>query len=327
MEDKFVIGVDLGGTKIYTVLAGADGRVLTAVKVPTEAAGGRDHVLKRIMQTMEQVREQAGVPGRLVRATVVGAPGPLDASRGVVYQAPNLGWQNVPLTQLMEEATGIPARLENDANLAALGEHVYGAGRGETDLVYITVSTGIGSGMILDGRLYRGVGGGAGEIGHMTVLPDGPPCSCGNRGCLEAMASGSAIAREARSLVAQGKGKAILAAGGGRPEVDAEAVSAAAAAGDPEAIFIIAEAARFLGIGLANVLNLLNPALVILGGGAMKIGSVVFEGARSEMQKRALAAAYDRVKLVPAQLGGRAGAMGAVALALQCLVPEGMAGS
>jgi len=327
LEDKFVIGVDLGGTKIYTVLAGPDGRVMAAVKVPTESAGGRDHVLKRIVRTMEQVREQAGVPGRLVGATVVGAPGPLDASRGIVYQAPNLGWRNVPLKQLLEEAAGIPAWLENDANLAALGEHVYGAGLGETDLVYITVSTGIGGGMILGGRLYRGIGGGAGEIGHMTVLPDGPLCSCGNRGCLEALASGSAIAREARSLVARGKGSAILVAGGEDSGVDAEAVSAAAAAGDPEAVFIIAAAARFLGIGLANVVNLLNPAMVILGGGAMKIGSLLFEGARSEMQKRALAAAYDRVKLVPAQLGDRAGAMGAVALALQCLTMEDMVGS
>lgn len=325
MEDKYVIGVDLGGTKIYTVLAGPDGRVLAGTKVPTEAAGGRGHVLKRIVQTMEQVQEQAGVPGGLVGATVIGAPGPLDTNRGIIFLAPNLHWQEVPLKQLMEEITGIPTWLENDANLAALGEYVYGAGRGENGLVYITVSTGIGGGIILDGQLYHGAGGSAGEIGHMTILPDGPVCSCGNRGCLEALASGSAIAREARFLVARGKGKAILAAGGGNPDLDAEAVSSAAAGGDPEAIFVIKEAARFLGIGLANVVNLLNPSMVILGGGVMEIGGLIWDGARSEMQKRALAAAHAGVKLTPAQLGGRAGAMGAVALALQCLPKSGAA--
>ncbi len=322
MSDFCVAGVDLGGTKIYTVLASSRGEVLAEQKIPTEAEKGLQHVIGRILESVEQVKREAPPSSRL-RALALGAPGPLDSSRGIIHFAPNLNWNNVPIREVLEEKTGVRVLLDNDANLAALGEHLYGAGRGAENMVFITVSTGVGGGLILGGRLYRGAADGAGEIGHMTVLPYGPRCSCGNRGCLEALASGTAIARAAGKLVAGGGGKEILAAAGGDPgKISAAAVAAAAARGDPGAVSIIAGAARYLGIGVANLVNLLNPSLVVLGGGVMAAGELIWEGVRREVQARSLAAARLQLRLAPAELGGRAGALGAVALALQAVNPQ-----
>lgn len=315
--DQFVIGVDLGGTKILTVLAGMDGHVVTEAKVPTEAAEGQQHVVGQIIKSVERVRHAAGVKPEQVLALALGAPGPLDTRQGMIHFAPNLNWHNVPICQVLEQHLSLPVLLDNDANLAALGEYVYGAGRGEDNMVYITVSTGIGGGLILDGRLYRGFTDGAGEIGHMTVLPDGPLCNCGNRGCLEALASGTAIAREARNRVACGDGVQILAAAGGDPtSITAKTVAAAAAAGDAAANSIIAQASRYLGIGIANIINLFNPSLIVLGGGVMDIGEPVWENLRLEVQARALGAGAC-TRLDRAELRGHAGVMGAIALALR----------
>lgn len=317
LTEQYVIGVDLGGTKIYTALAAEGGKILAEIKVPTESGKGPRHVIDRIVDSVEQVQKAAAIsPGR-VRALALGAPGPLDKAKGIICFAPNLCWHNVPIRQVLEERLSFPVLLDNDANLAALGEHVFGAGRGEENMVYITVSTGVGGGLILGGRLYRGSSDVAGEIGHMTVSPGGPLCGCGNRGCLEAVASGTAIAREAGELVARGGGQRILAGAGGDPgKISSALVAAAAAGGDPGAVSIIFGAARFLGIGVANMINLLNPSLVVLGGGVMEIGEPVWEGVRQEVRSRALEAARERARLVPAALGARAGVMGAIALAL-----------
>lgn len=314
---ELVVGVDLGGTKIYTALADRDGRLLTEIKIPTEARHGPEHVIKRIVDTVNRVKEQGGVDGGVI-ALGIGAPGPLDASTGVVHQAPNLGWQDIALKKLLEDALDIPVAVDNDGNLAALGEYVYGAGRGAGDMVYITVSTGVGGGLILNGRLYHGSAYGAGEIGHMTIDPGGPRCSCGNYGCLEAMASGTAIARAARWLVEAGAGKAILAAAGGdREAIDSSVVARASAGGDGEAREILISAGRALGIGVANVVNLLNPAMVVLGGGAMQVGPILWETMEEEVARRALFASRQHVRLIPAALGARSGLLGAVALARQ----------
>jgi glucokinase len=224
----------------------------------------------------------------------------------------------MPIRQVLEQRLSLPVVLDNDANLAALGEHVYGAGRGEDNMVYITVSTGIGGGLILGGRLYHGFADGAGEFGHMTLLPNGPLCGCGNRGCLESLASGTAIARDARDLAACGRGEQILAAAGGDPaSITAITVATAAAAGDAVAQSIIARAARYLGIGIANIINLLNPSLVVLGGGVMNIGELVWQNLRPEVQARGLEAARTSTRIAAAELSGHAGVMGAIALALQ----------
>lgn len=318
MPEQFVIGVDLGGTKILTALANGEGRVLAEQKIPTEAAKGQQHVIAQIVQSVEHVRKKAGVQTEQVPVLALGSPGPLDTRTGVIRFAPNLAWHDLPIRQVLERQLSIPVLLDNDANLAALGEHVYGAGRGEDNMVYITVSTGIGGGLIFGGRLYRGFTDGAGEIGHMTVSPDGPLCGCGNRGCLEALASGTAIARDARELATRGRGAQILAAAGGDVAgITAVTVAAAAAAGDDTAQSIICRAARYLGIGIANIINLLNPSLVVLGGGVMNIGEPVWQNLRTEVRARTLEEAGKSVRLAAAELGGRAGVMGAIALALR----------
>lgn len=312
----YLAGVDLGGTKILTVLADSDGGIAAEIEVPTEAGGGYAHVLDRIAATVEAVCRQAGVPWEVVAAVGAGAPGPLDSRTGVIHQAPNLGWRDVPFGDDLAARLGRPVYLENDANLGALGEYTFGAGRGSADMVFVTVSTGIGGGLILRGGIYSGAGGGAGEIGHIKVVPDGPRCGCGARGCLEAVASGTAIARRARELIAAGAGTAVLQQAGGDPErVTAGTVAAAARAGDPEARSILDEAVGYLGTGLAAVLNLLNPELVVLGGGVMKSADLLWDTLDRVLRAQALDTAYRRVRLVQGVLGGRAGALGAVALA------------
>lgn len=318
LSERYVVGVDLGGTKVYTALAARDGKVLAETKIPTGAEHGLQHVVDRMIESVEHVVEAARASKGGLGALALGAPGPLDSNSGIIHQAPNLKWRNVPIKQILEQRLSIPVLLDNDANLAALGEYTYGAGQGEVNMVYITVSTGVGGAIIIDGRLFRGSSDGAGEIGHMTLLPDGPLCGCGNRGCLEALASGTAMAREARELVKRGGGKRIIEEAGGEPgKIDSATIATAARAGDLEACAIISKAAGYLGIGVANVLNLLNPSLVVMGGGVMEIGGPIWEGIRKEVQSRALEAARAGSKIVPAKLGGRAGVMGAVALALK----------
>jgi glucokinase len=233
----------------------------------------------------------------------------------VLSSAPNLpGWRDVPICRYLEERLGVPARLENDANAAALGEHVYGAGRGCRHLIYMTVSTGIGGGLIIDGRLYRGATGVAGELGHMTIEPDGPLCGCGNRGCLEALASGTGIAARGEELVAQG-GSALLARlAQEQGDLTAETVSRAAGQGDIACQGIIRRAGYYLGIGFASYVNIFNPEVIIIGGGLAKVGELLLGPARVEMAARAMREALKAVQLRPAELGDYAGVMGMVAL-------------
>lgn len=318
MADRWVIGVDLGGTKIHTALAAEGGSILAETRVPTEAAEGPSHVVERILATIDQVKVQGGISSAHVETVAVGSPGPLDIVAGVVRFSPNLRWHDVPLRKLLQERVRAKVLLDNDANLAALGEYVYGAGRGAENMVYITVSTGVGGGLILGGRLYHGTASGAGEIGHTAVWPDGPLCGCGARGCLEAVSSGTAIAREARLLLERGQGQNILRLAGDCPEkISAVTVAEAASGGDAEAVNLIALAARFLGIGVANVINLLNPDIIVLGGGVMEIGEPMWREIRQEVRRRAFGTLADRTQIVPAGLGQRAGVLGAVALALQ----------
>lgn len=304
----YVAGVDLGGTKILTALADTDGNILARVRVATEAAGGPGAVIGRLVESVRQAA--AGVS---LAAVGVGSPGSLDHTTGLVYHSPNLGWRNVPLGEMLRERLSVPVFVDNDANLAALGEHKRGAGQNESHMVYVTVSTGIGGGLILDGRIYHGEAGGAGEIGHMTLDPDGPLCSCGRRGCLEARASGTAIAREARELVARGGGSGLRRL---VPEsITAQVVAEAARQGDGEAAAILRAAAVNLGRGLANVITLLNPRLVVVGGGVMDSGPGFLATAREEAARLTYGPAWERVSLVPARLGADSGVVGAVALA------------
>ena len=307
--------VDLGGTKIYTAIADEDGSWLGEDTRPTEVERGPDGVIERIVASLRAAGAQAGGLQHGIAALGVAAPGPMDRERGVILEAPNLpGWKDVPLAKRLGDAFGCPAVLENDANAAALGEFVAGAGRGVRHMVYLTVSTGIGGGLILDGRLYRGATGAAGELGHIVIDEDGPLCGCGARGCLEALASGTAIAARGAEAVASGASPAItrLADEG---EVTAEHVAAAAAAGDAVAGEIIRRAGHYLGLGLTSYVNIFNPDLIVIGGGAAKIGPPLLDPAVETMRARAFKGPAAHVRVVPAALGGRSVAAGALAVA------------
>lgn len=322
-SDPLVMGIDLGGTKIGTAVVDGAGNLLASDYRETGAAQGPDAVIRRILDGAEEVLAQAGVARSRVAAVGVGAPGPLDAEQGVVVEPPNLpGWDHVPLRQRVEDGLGLPAFLEKDANAAALGEHRFGAGQGAAHMLYITVSTGIGGGVILDGKLYRGANGAAGEIGHIVILPDGPLCGCGNRGCLEALASGTALAREARERVAGGAQTLILELARGDPQrITARVVADAAERGDDEARRILSRAMDYLGIGVANLVNVFNPQYVIVGGGLMNLGERLFGPVRRAVAAHAFSMTARAVQVVPAGLGERAGVLGAAAVALDRATP------
>ncbi len=316
--ERSVIGIDLGGTKISTALVSDAGEIIAHDYRETLAKEGLEAVIGRMLEGARQVMAQAGVEPSQVAAVGVGAPGPLDIEAGVAVAPPNLpGWDRVPLKQLIEDRLGITTFLENDANAAALGEHRFGAGQGVEHMIYVTVSTGIGGGLILDGRLYHGADGMAGEIGHMTLVPYGPLCGCGNRGCLESLASGTAIARQARERVARGVPTLMTGLAEGDPErITAKLVAEAASRGDVEAREILAEAMGYLGIGMANLVNLFNPQLIVIGGGLTNIGEALFGPVRRAIDRHAFRAQAETARVVQAALGGNVGVLGAAAVAL-----------
>ncbi len=317
-EKDFFIGIDLGGTKIGTALVDEQGQVISRDYRETEAARGLTAVVARMIDAASEVMNAGGVASAQVSAVGVAAPGPIDAKSGVVTTPPNLpGWKDVPLRQLVQDGIGLPTALENDANAAALAEHRFGAGRGTKDMIYVTASTGIGGGFILNGELYSGATGAAGEIGHMTILPQGPLCRCGNRGCLEALASGSGIAREARERVARGVPTLVTdLAEGDLDRISAKLVAQAAAQGDAEAREILDQAMSYLGVGIANLVDLFNPELIVVGGGLTKMGERLFDPIRRMIQRRAFPAPAQVVKVVPAQLGDDVGVLGAATVAM-----------
>lgn len=314
MAQGLIAGVDLGGTKILIGLFDGQGRLLGERLTLTRPAQGFESVLDRIISGTGELMQEFSSGYKLLGAAV-GAPGPVDNRTGLVYEAPNLRWKEIPLGEVLQEALRVPVWVENDANLAALGEYTYSYPMEYEVLLYLTVSTGIGGGVIINGEIYRGSDGGAGEFGHMTILPRGPVCGCGNHGCLEALASGTAVARIAREEVSQGRCVALREAVKGRCEdIDARLVSEVAGSGDPEAGRIMDEAIDYLGIGVANLVSLFNPRVIVIGGGLSS-----YTGLLDRVEKVVKERTFDRLnenlKILPARLGGRAGLMGCLALA------------
>lgn len=313
---RIAVGVDLGGTKIYTVVATAEGRVLGEDRCPTLAAEGPDAVIARLVASVRRALEQAGISTGQIAGVGISSPGPCDPVRGVVTDAPNLpGWREVPVTHLVGEALGVPALLENDANAACYGEYRFGAGRGLRHIVYVTLGTGIGGGIIIDSKVYEGASGAAGEVGHLIVDPDGPLCNCGNRGCVEALASGPAIARDAAEAIADGRSP-VLAELVGEGEPTAELVHQAALEGDAVSREIIERAGYHLGLGLAGLLNCFNPQALILGGGLLGLGELYLGPAVRTAREGAFEQIVADVIISAAKLGERAGALGASALVI-----------
>jgi glucokinase len=308
-----VLAIDIGGTKLAAGIVDTEGRILARGEAPTLAAEGFEPVLGRIARLGRDLLSRPEVGDVSVHRIGVGCAGPVDLKAGIVFNPPNLpGWTRVPLTDRLQRELNLPVVLENDANAAALGEFRYGAGRGARSIVYMTVSTGIGGGIILDGRIWHGLKDAAGEVGHMTVCPDGPLCGCGNRGCLEAMSSGTSIARRAREVVATGRQTGL----GDIPTLTSADVVRLAQAGDVAAREVWDSAVGFLGIGVAAVITILAPERVVIGGGVTKAGEFLFQPLREEAHRRVKLVPVESVPIVPAALGPDVGILGAAAVAL-----------
>ena len=306
------VGIDLGGTQLRVAVADDRGRLKMVLRRPTEAARGRQHVIGRIVAAVKEALKEDGTPARRVRSLGIGLPGPVDPAAGLVISPGNLpGFKNIPLNRILTRATGIPSFLHHDAHLAALGEHLRGAARGASELIYVTVSTGIGAGLILRGELYAGAHGIAGEIGHIVVQRDGPLCTCGNRGCVEAIASGTGISRAARELAPQTPSSVLH-----KLEIPgAEDVARAARAGDPLATSILENAGAYLGIAMGTLINLFNPQLIVLGGSVLRAGSPLLQPMRLSMTASSWKASRRGLRIVRPALGDDAGLIGAVEFA------------
>jgi glucokinase len=319
MASNLIIGVDLGGTKISAAALTVDGSKTYGVRsVQTQAEQGAEGVAERIIGVIEGVIldtiHETGAKRKDFIGIGIGAPGPLDREKGIIVTAPNLGWTNFPLVDRIEKRLKLPVVLDNDANCATVGEWWLGAARNARDVVGITIGTGIGGGLIIDGKLFHGASDVAGEIGHTTLDVNGRLCKCGNYGCLEAYASGPAIATRAReALVREGAASLMSAMVDGQLErLTAEHVYDAAKKGDSLANDLVRDTARYLGAGIATLLNVINPDVVVIAGGVTRAGETLFAPLRTEVRRRAFKAAVDAARIVPAELPGTAGVVGAV---------------
>ncbi|HVQ46854.1 MAG TPA: ROK family protein [Gemmatimonadales bacterium] len=319
---RFVLGIDIGGTNLVVGSVAEDGSALHALdSEPTHAEAGQTDVLDRLItlaqRTIERTRQE--VSGADIIGVGVGAPGPLDTKRGIVLLTPNLGWVNLPLRQIIHERLGLPAALDNDANCAVLGEWWMGAARGTRNAIGITIGTGIGGGIIVDGKLYHGASDCAGEIGHTTIDTEGRRCKCGNYGCLEAYASGPNIAlRAVEELKAGAVSRLADYVGGDLRQVTAQTVYQAAHDGDQLALEVVNDTAKFLGVGIANLLNVFNPEVVVVCGGVTLAGDRLFDPLRREVARRAFKPAVSVCRIIPCELSGTAGVYGAAKVYLEC---------
>ncbi len=319
-----VLAIDLGGTKIRAAIVSRQGQVIAREYYPTLAAEGPEPVIGRILAAIDRLlkpREAVPLP-RCISLAVAGA---IDYERGLITVSPNLpGWRNVPLRGMVKERCGLETFLINDANAAALGEHSFGAGKGVNNLIYMTVSTGIGGGIIINGELYSGASGSAGEIGHMTIDVSGPVCRCGNTGCLEMFASGRAMAGEAIKRIGNGESSSLTEMVRGKIEsITAETISIAAQGGDSLAVEVVSRAATYLGVGMANLVNIFNPEMIIVGGGVSGMGDLLLNPAREVVEKRAFPISAQAVRIVRGQLGDEAGVLGAAVFAFSLVLNQG----
>lgn len=317
---RWVIGVDLGGTNIVVGVLPMDGSdVLGLRKQPTEAQRGAKFVVDRIVSMIEEsiseVIAEYGGTREDFAGVGIGSPGPLHRESGTVINTPNLGWRNFPLRDLISNGVGLPATLDNDANCATYGEWWVGVGRNVDTLVGFTLGTGIGGGIVLNGRIFHGVSDVAGELGHITIDSTGRKCKCGNYGCLEAYASGPAIALRALEGIEAGIDTVLPDLVDGRLEdITAATVYEAVVLGDPYSNEVMKETAKFLGAGVASIINILNPAMVVIAGGVTRAGDHLFVPLRAEVRRRAFRSAEEACEIVSGELPGTAGLLGAAAV-------------
>lgn len=311
-----VIGVDLGGTKMMAAVADRDGRLLSQVQTETLPELGSESGLERMALLIERAATQAGIDPRRALGIGIGSPGPLDLERGLILFTPNLRWHNFSIRDRLADRMGLPVALINDCKAGGLGELRYGAGQGYSSMVYLGVGTGIGGCVIIDGKIFSGATGNAGEIGHLVIDMEGPVCGCGSEGCLEAISSGTGISRAGQAAAAVPSGARLRELAGGNPSrVDGGTVAKAAAEGDSIAVSIMVRAAKGLGTAVSSLMNCLGPAVIVLGGGVIaKNGAPFLAQVEQEARRRVLPGCG--CPIVQASLGEDSVVRGAVALAL-----------
>lgn len=316
MADLYA-SVDLGGTNIKAALGDATGELTCSDSVPTESHEGPEAVLGRVAALVNRLADEAG---QRPAALGMGVPGLADLKNGVTKFLPNLEtqWRDVPVAEVLSLQVGCPVYLLNDVRMATLGELTFGHGRTASTMVFLALGTGIGGGVVVDGKLRLGPLGAAGELGHLNILPDGPRCGCGARGCMETLASGPAIAAEGVRLLLSGQApKLHEIVDGDAGKVTARTMTEAAHAGDERIREAIVRAAAYLGIGVSQVVTALHPDLVVLGGGVAGIGPLLFDTVRATLRDHVRMFPTDDIRIEPSKLGALAGTLGGIALAMK----------
>ncbi|NLC66806.1 MAG: ROK family protein [Clostridium sp.] len=310
---KYVIGIDLGGTKIATAISDLKGEIVEKIVLDTKSYLGEEVVISRIIKTIDDVIEKSNINLSDIKAIGIGSPGPLDVKKGIIIETPNLPFKNFDIVSPISEKFKVKTYLDNDANVAAIGEFIFGAGVGKENLIYITVSTGIGAGAILNGKPYRGSTSNALEMGHIIVEPSSKHmCNCGKYGDVEALSSGTAIAKRAKEAIDKGEETSLK----NLDKVTSKEVYEAYLKGDETSIRILDEAFKYLGIAIGNIITLFDPEIIVIGGGVSKIGEFFFEEIRKNAKKTTFDFMFDNTKIVPSKLGEDNNLIGAIALAL-----------
>lgn len=317
----YIVGIDMGATHLGLVVTDFSANVLQEVETSFRVGAGPEASILEIDAQLRGLLAKSGLELHQIKAIGIGVPGPVVAEAGAVSSPPIMpGWDGFPIRDTLQSLWQVPVSVGNDAEFGALGEWAYGAGRTESNLAYIKVGSGVGAGMLIEGRIYRGTTGCAGEIGHITIRDNGPLCSCGNRGCLEALSGGYAIARMAREAVHSSRRTQLSNID---PEqITARDVAMAARLGDLVAQQIITEAGAYLGIGVASLVNLFNPSMVVVGGGISQMGDLLLEPIRKAVHERSLQSAAQAVRITAAVLGRRSSSMGAVVQAVNIAVDQ-----
>lgn len=310
----YALGVDVGGTKVSVTLGNSRGKILAKELLPTRTGKRARQGIREMTVALAELKSVSRRYGK-VRGIGVGIPGPMDPKKGVVVRSPHLlGWEGFPLKSYLEKKLRLPVLITNDANAAAVGEKIFGEGRRVKHFVYLTISTGIGSGIILNRKLYRGASSGAGEVGHSIIVPGGTRCGCGQRGCLEAYASGTAIAGFVRQEIHRNRKSKIWKWVRSPKRITAEIVALSAGERDPLSLEAFRRAGYFLGVGLANLINVLNPEMLILGGSVMKSSRFLWPSMKKSVRAHAWPSLYQSCRIVKTHLGDRVGDLGALAL-------------
>jgi glucokinase len=298
MKNKYIVGIDLGGTNLKIALLDPSCRIIHKHTQPTQRFSDKEDLIQAIIDSVGYIMKQYRLQMGQIVGVGLGLPGPIDYDLGIVHFFPNIpGWKEVRLKKMLEEQLGLPVFLDNDANVMALAEYSLGAARGTRNAVCITLGTGVGGGLILDGRLYRGSSYAAGEIGHMPINERGPQCNCGGIACLESYIGNRRLTEEARRIF--------------RKEIDLEQVSALAYRGNKKATALWDEVGAHLGVALVAVVNLLNPDCIVIGGGVANAGKILFDKVKATISNRAMLVQARAVKVVKAKLGNDAGMIGA----------------